>query len=129
MTLSRLRGGFSSVRTSVSTSPRVVAANQRNYGSLHQDVWETSGAELASTGKLAVYPVGGWWKNAKKRERIDQPVRYSLVVFLKTEATDIDVHLWSRHSAATGPSSVDRHFAFRAQPSERAECDCGRTPS
>lgn len=70
----------------------LVGANQRNYGSLHQDVWETSGAELASTGKLAVYPVGGWWKNAKKRERVDQPVRYSLVVSLKTEATDIDLY-------------------------------------
>lgn len=70
----------------------LVGANQRNYGSLHQDEWETSGAELASTGKLAVYPVGGWWKNAKKRERIDQPVRYALTVSLKTDATDVDLY-------------------------------------
>ncbi|MCB9414942.1 MAG: S8 family peptidase [Actinobacteria bacterium] len=70
----------------------LVGANQRNYGSLHQDVWETSGAELASTGRLAVYPVGGWWKNAKKRERVDQSVRYSLVVSLKTAATDVDLY-------------------------------------
>lgn len=70
----------------------LVGANQRNYGSLHQDVWETSGVELASTGRLAVYPVGGWWKNAKKRERVDQPVRYSLVVSLKTDGTDVDLY-------------------------------------
>lgn len=70
----------------------LVGPNQRNYGSLHQDVWETSGAELASTGKIAIYPVGGWWKNAKKRDRINQPVRYSLVVSLKTETTTVDLY-------------------------------------
>ncbi len=69
-----------------------VGPNQRNYGSLHQDIWETSGAELASTGRLAVYPVGGWWKNNKTRDRIDRPVRYSLVVSLKTDATNVDLY-------------------------------------
>ena len=69
-----------------------VGGNQRNYGSLHQDVWETSGVELAESGRLAVYPVSGWWKNNRNRERVDQPVRYSLVVSLKTEATDVDLY-------------------------------------
>lgn len=69
-----------------------VGPNQRNYGSLHQDIWETSGAELASTGRLAVYPVGGWWKNNKTRDRIDRPVRYSLVVSLRTDATNVDLY-------------------------------------
>jgi hypothetical protein len=70
----------------------LVGPNQRNYGSLHQDIWETSGAELASTGKLAVYPVGGWWKNNKNRDRVDQPVRYALAVSLKTEETKVDLY-------------------------------------
>lgn len=70
----------------------LVGPNQRNYGSLHQDIWPTSGAELAQTGKLAVYPVGGWWKNNKNRERIDQPVRYALVVSLRTDATGVDLY-------------------------------------
>ncbi len=70
----------------------LVGPNQRNYGSLHQDIWETSGAELASTGKLAVYPVGGWWKNNKNRDRVDQPVRYALAVSLKTEETEVDLY-------------------------------------
>lgn len=69
-----------------------VGANQRNYGSLHQDFWETSGAELAESGKLAVYPIGGWWKNNRNRERIDRPTRYSLAVSLETEATDVDLY-------------------------------------
>lgn len=70
----------------------LIGPNQRNYGSLHQDLWETSGAELATTGKLAVYPVGGWWKNNKARDRVDQPVRYSLCVSLRTGTTDVDLY-------------------------------------
>lgn len=70
----------------------LVGPNQRNYGSLHQDIWETSGVELARTGKLAVYPVGGWWKNNKNRDRVDLSVRYSLVVSLKTRAADVDLY-------------------------------------
>lgn len=69
-----------------------IGPNQRNYGSLHQDIWETSGAELASTGKLAVFPIGGWWKNNRNRDRVDQPVRYSLLVSLRTDATDVDLY-------------------------------------
>ena len=70
----------------------LVGANQRRYGSLHQDVWETSGAELAGTGKVAVYPVGGWWKNTKNHDRIDRAVRYALVISLKTAATGVDIY-------------------------------------
>lgn len=70
----------------------LVGANQRLYGSLHQDLWETSGAELADTGKVAVYPVGGWWKNTKNRDRIDRAVRYALVISLKTNATGVDLY-------------------------------------
>lgn len=70
----------------------LIGPNQRNHGSLHQDIWQTSGVELARSGRLAIYPVGGWWKNNKNRDRMDQPVRYSLVVSLKTEATDIDLY-------------------------------------
>jgi hypothetical protein len=70
----------------------LVGPNQRNYGSLHQDIWDTSGAELAETSNLAVYPVGGWWKNNKNRDRVDQAVRYALVVSIKTEETGVDLY-------------------------------------
>jgi hypothetical protein len=70
----------------------LVGPSQRNYGSLHQDIWETSGAELADTGQIAVYPVGGWWKHNRNRDRIDQPVRYALVLSLRTSETDVDLY-------------------------------------
>ncbi|WP_310964725.1 S8 family peptidase [Nocardioides terrisoli] len=70
----------------------LVGAYQRNLGSLHQDVWPTSGVELAQSGKLAVFPVGGWWKNNNAKARVDQPVRYALVISLKTSAQGIDLY-------------------------------------
>ncbi|MGY0387140.1 S8 family peptidase [Nocardioides sp. WG-D5] len=70
----------------------LVGANQRNLGSLHQDIWPTTGIELAGSGKLAVYPVGGWWKNNTTRARINRPVRYALVVSLKTASEDVDLY-------------------------------------
>lgn len=69
-----------------------IGPNQRHQGSLHQDIWETSAANLADTGKIAIYPVGGWWKNNSRRDRVDRPVRYSLVVSLKTEEEGIDLY-------------------------------------
>lgn len=70
----------------------LVGANQRNLGSLHQDVWETSGVELAQSGRLAVYPVGGWWKYSKARDRVNRAVRYALVLSLRTPESGIDLY-------------------------------------
>jgi hypothetical protein len=70
----------------------LVGANQRNMGSLHQDVWEGSGAELADAGLIAVHPIGGWWKNGARKDREDLPVRYSLVLSLRTPAAGADLY-------------------------------------
>lgn len=70
-----------------------VGPNQRNQGSLHQDIWAGYGAELAGTGgMLAVHPVGGWWKNNRRRDRAELPVRYALIVSLRTKAEDVDIY-------------------------------------
>ncbi len=74
------------------TTEWLLGPRQRNVGSLHQDVWTGSGADLADCGVLAVHPVGGWWKNRKAKDRVDQPVRYSLLVSLRTEATGVDLY-------------------------------------
>lgn len=70
----------------------LIGANQRNLGSLHQDEWATDGITLSRSGQLAIYPVGGWWKNNRAPARIDQPVRYALVVSLKTDEQDVDLY-------------------------------------
>jgi hypothetical protein len=70
----------------------LVGPNQRNVGSLHQDIWEGSGAELADVGVLAVHPVGGWWKNSRRKDRLDRPVRYALLVSLRTAEEGVDLY-------------------------------------
>lgn len=64
----------------------------RNCGSLHQDQWTGAGAELATCDHVAVYPVGGWWKNNRRQDRRDLPVRYALLISLRTRAQDVDLY-------------------------------------
>lgn len=69
-----------------------IGAQQRHYGSLHQDEWHGTGAELAASSRIAVYPVGGWWKNNRRKDRTNLPIRYSLIVSLRTDETAIDLY-------------------------------------
>ena len=70
----------------------LIGSDQRNLGSLHQDIWEGSGQELAACNSIAVYPVGGWWKRNQRKDRLDLPVRYALLVSLKTNEQGIDLY-------------------------------------
>ncbi len=70
----------------------LVGPNQRHLGSLHQDEWSGFGSELAATGSLAVYPVGGWWKNNGRTDRVSRPIRYSLLVSLQTDEVSVDLY-------------------------------------
>ena len=70
----------------------LVGSDQRNLGSLHQDIWEGSGQELAACNSIAVYPVGGWWKKNLRKDRLDLPVRYTLAVSLKTREQGVDLY-------------------------------------
>ena len=70
----------------------LIGPNQRNLGSLHQDVWEGSGSDLAASNLLAVNPVGGWWKNNRARDRLGLPVRYALIVSLRTAQQGVDLY-------------------------------------
>jgi hypothetical protein len=71
----------------------LIGPNQRNSGSLHQDIWEGTGDALAECGVVAVHAIGGWWKYNRRADRQDLPVRYALIVSLKTRETDVD--LWT----------------------------------
>ncbi|AZA14356.1 hypothetical protein CCHOA_09865 [Corynebacterium choanae] len=64
----------------------------RHLGSLHQDEWIGPGVELAHCSNIAVYPVGGWWKNNRNKDRQDLPVRYSLLVSLQTNKQAVDLY-------------------------------------
>ncbi|MBA3964521.1 MAG: hypothetical protein H0X47_01850, partial [Nitrospirales bacterium] len=66
--------------------------NLRHRGSLHQDIWEGTAADLSSRGFIAVYPSSGWWRTRPFLERYDLPARYSLLVSIESEQTEIDLY-------------------------------------
>lgn len=66
--------------------------HQRHRGSLHQDIWRGTAAELANRGFIAVYPAKGWWRTRPAQERYDLPARYSLIVSIRTPETDVDLY-------------------------------------
>jgi hypothetical protein len=70
----------------------LLGERRRHKGSIHQDVWTGTAADLASRGYLAVYPTMGWWRTRPKLERYDLPARYSLVVSIRTPETDVDLY-------------------------------------
>jgi hypothetical protein len=64
----------------------------RNSGSIHSDHWSGSAVELARRDAIAVYPIGGWWKERPNLERYDRRVRYALVLSIKAETTAVDIY-------------------------------------
>ena len=66
-----------------------VGSQLRNKGSIHSDTWTGTAVELARCGVLAVYPVGGWWRERKHLECWDRQARYALIVTIETPETDV----------------------------------------
>lgn len=68
-----------------------LGSRHRHKGSLHQDIWRGTAAELANCGYLAVFPGQGWWKTRRALERYDSEARYSLIVSIHAPGIDIDL--------------------------------------
>ena len=65
----------------------------QSRGSIHSDVWMGTAAELAEKSHIAVFPVGGWWKDWKGAGQPTKAVRYALVVTLEaTEGLEVDLY-------------------------------------
>jgi hypothetical protein len=64
----------------------------RNVGSIHSDVWETTAAQLATSNLIAVYPVVGWWRELRRQNCGDKTIRYSLIVSIETPEESIDIY-------------------------------------
>ncbi|NHB87009.1 S8 family peptidase [Photorhabdus tasmaniensis] len=70
----------------------LLGATQRHKGSLHQDIWRGTAAELANCGYLAVYPAQGWWRTRGVLERYDSVANYSLIISIHAPQTDVDLY-------------------------------------
>lgn len=70
----------------------LIGTRGRHKGSLHSDIWRGPASDLAVLGMIGIYPAPGWWKTLVKQQRFNDDVRYSLVVSIKTQQTDVDLY-------------------------------------
>ncbi len=69
-------------------------AQLRTRGSLHSDTWSGTAAQLAAKAQIAVFPVGGWWKDWKELHQWDETARYALLISLRV-SEDIDADIYT----------------------------------
>lgn len=67
-----------------------ISADARSRGTLQNDHTSVPAADLAGSRLLAVYPVLGWWEDA--REGRDKDLPYSVIVSVDLGEVDLDVH-------------------------------------
>lgn len=73
------------------TSGWFFGQNLRTKGSIHSDTWIGSAADLITMRTIAIYPVSGWWKSAKAKERWRNKIRYSLIISIDAKE-EIDIY-------------------------------------
>jgi hypothetical protein len=64
----------------------------RNRGSIHSDTWRGTAVALARRGRIAVFPVLGWWRECPALERWGKRARYALVVSIRTPDVACDIY-------------------------------------
>jgi len=65
-----------------------VGIERRKNGTVQSDWITCTAQELAECGKIVVCPSCGWWKE-RKLQNLDNKIKYSLVVSIKSEKTEI----------------------------------------
>lgn len=79
---------------------RLLGERSISAGSLHLDEWRCSAADLADRNGIAIFPVGGWWKSSRDRDRTNGTMRYALI--LTIDAGDVEQDLWVETAIAAG---------------------------
>lgn len=69
-----------------------IGSDHREVGSLHCDTWTGFASDLARRNLLAVFPVGGWWKERPHLDRWASQARFSLVVTIDAGQNDVDIY-------------------------------------
>jgi len=78
--------------TQSASSHWMLGSQARDRGSIHSDTWLGTAAELASSNFIAVVPRIGWWRERSYLGCWDRKTRYSLIVSIETENTEIDLY-------------------------------------
>ena len=61
-------------------------------GSLHSDEWTGPAVNLLSRNIICIKPIGGWWKDRAKADVRGRKARYSLVLSLRSQDSEIDLY-------------------------------------
>ena len=64
----------------------------RNVGSIHSDFIVCNAVDLCDRNYVAVYPIGGWWKERPYLNKTNNKVKYALVVSLETPSVEVDLY-------------------------------------
>ena len=66
-------------------------AQLQTRGSMHSDCWTGTAATLATSDLVAIYPVTGWWREQPRLGFVEKRARYSLIVTISTDDTEVDL--------------------------------------
>lgn len=86
--LSRHNSNEGEKTTENDTSRWTIKQTRRARGTVQSDWIECTAAELADMDEIVVLPSQGWWKERKLRD-VDNSIKYSLIVSIETEKTEI----------------------------------------
>lgn len=92
-------GAESLEKTSTDTGWALGSKLCGKYGSLIQDVWQGSAADLMTMDRIAIHPVKGWWASRKFPEGDrwhnchQMPIRYSLILSIEAQQ---DIPLYNK---------------------------------
>lgn len=78
--------------TTSDSSEWMLGTKLRTRGSIHSDIWQGTAADLAERDHIAVFPVGGWWKERRHLGRWNNTARYSLIVTIRTPEEEVDLY-------------------------------------
>ena len=78
--------------TSSTANDWYLGPKNRNVGSIHSDFIICNAVDLCERNYVAVYPIGGWWKERPYLKKTDKKVKYALVVSLETPSVEVDLY-------------------------------------
>ena len=62
----------------------ILGFGARQRGTLHNDIWRGPAYQLVDRDGISVAPVRGWWGDTATFDKMDVPVRFSLIVSIRT---------------------------------------------
>jgi hypothetical protein len=81
---------------------RWLIGKARDVGSIHSDLWRGTAADLSQSHLVAVFPIGGWWKERPHLGRWNRRCRYSLIVSIEPPALAREIDIYTPVAIKTG---------------------------